>query len=77
MERLKLAIHATFPGFDILTFSPDLKLGAIEDWDSMSAINFAVELERVFEVPVGSQTFQSDQTVADVMAILIANGAVL
>ena len=47
--------------------APDLRLGAIAGWDSMNAITFTFELERVFDVELGETTFTGDQTIAEVM----------
>lgn len=50
--------------------SPDLRLGSVTGWDSMNAITFTFELERVFEVELGETTFTADQTIADVLDTL-------
>ena len=50
--------------------SPDLRLGSVTGWDSMNAITFTFELERVFEVELGETTFTADQTIADVLDML-------
>lgn len=47
--------------------SPDLRLGSVAGWDSMNAITFTFELERIFEVELGETTFTADQTIADVL----------
>ena len=46
---------------------PDLRLGSVTGWDSMNAITFTFELERVFGVELGETTFTADQTIADVL----------
>jgi acyl carrier protein len=46
---------------------PDLRLGSVTGWDSMNAITFTFELERVFDVELGETTFTADQTIADVL----------
>ena len=50
--------------------SLDLRLGSVTGWDSMNAITFTFELERVFEVELGETTFTADQTIADVLDTL-------
>jgi acyl carrier protein len=49
---------------------PDLRLGAIDGWDSMNSLSLILELERAFDVNLGETTLRADQTIADVLTAI-------
>jgi acyl carrier protein len=51
----------------------DLRLGAIDGWDSMNAVTFTMEVEQAFEVSLGETIFTRDQTIAEVLQVLHDN----
>ena len=48
----------------------DLRLGAIDGWDSMNSLSFLLELERAFDVNLGETTLRADLTIADVLTAI-------
>jgi acyl carrier protein len=52
----------------------DLPLGSFEGWDSMNAVTFTMELERVFEVDLGGVILTADQTLGEVVDLLRQKG---
>ena len=56
---------------------PDLRLGDIGGWDSMNAVTFSFELETAFDVTLGETTFNAQQTIGEVLAVLRERGAAL
>jgi acyl carrier protein len=52
----------------------NLTLGSLEGWDSMNAVTFSMELERVFEVDLGGAILTADQTLGEVVGLLREKG---
>ena len=75
MNKIQQAILAAFPNFDAAKLNDSLKLGEIDGWDSMSAVNFAIELETSFNVKLGDEVFRADQTIREVLTLLASRGA--
>ncbi len=71
--RLKAAFSGAF-GCDSLP-SPDRPLQEIDGFDSMSAVNFTLELEGAFGVDLVGVILSGEQTLADVVALLRDKGA--
>lgn len=60
---------------DDLQLQMDMPLREIEGWDSMRAVTFQVELERIFSVDLSDETISGSSTLADVAEILKRRGA--
>jgi len=71
-QRLESALAAVFRRTPIHV-TLDLRLGAIEGWDSMNAVTFTMEVEQAFEVQLGDTIFTRDQTIAQVLQVLHDN----
>jgi len=71
-RRLESALAAVFRRTPIHV-TLDLRLGAIDGWDSMNAVTFTMEVEQAFEVSLGETIFTRDQTIAEVLQILYDN----
>ncbi len=71
-QRLESALAAVFRRTPIHV-TLDLRLGAIEGWDSMNAVTFTMEVEQTFEVQLGDTIFTRDQTIAQVLQVLHDN----
>jgi acyl carrier protein len=72
--RLTKALRAVFRRAPA-ELTPDLALGHIAGWDSMTAVSFSFELEDAFDVTLGETTFAADQTIGDVLIVLRERGA--
>jgi len=68
-RRLTIALVAVFRRAPA-NLAPDLRLGAIDGWDSMNSLSFILELERAFDVNLGETTLRADQTIADVLTAI-------
>jgi acyl carrier protein len=73
-RRFRKALIAVFRKAPA-ALSPELPLGQIAGWDSMTAVSFSFELEDAFDVVLGETTFAADQTIGDVLDVLRARGA--
>ena len=73
-KRLTAALIAVFRKAPA-SLTPDMRLGDIGGWDSMNAVTFSFELETAFDVTLGETTFNAQQTIADVLAVLRERGA--
>jgi acyl carrier protein len=73
--KLRAALAEAF-GFDGLP-SPERPLQEVDGWDSMSAVNFTLELETTFGVDLAGVILSGEQTLADVIRLLADKGAVL
>jgi len=71
-QRLESALAAVFRRTPIHV-TLDLRLGAIEGWDSMNAVTFTMEVEQAFEVQLGDTIFTREQTIAQVLQVLHDN----
>lgn len=71
-RRLETALAAVFRRTPIRV-TLDMPLGAIEEWDSMNAVTFTMEVEEAFNVKLGETIFTRDQTIAQVLRILREN----
>jgi acyl carrier protein len=72
-QKLEAALAEVF-GAVPADLRPELPLGDIDGWDSMNAVTFTMELERLFEVDLGGVFLTADQTVAAVLALLHDKG---
>jgi acyl carrier protein len=68
-RRLTIALVAVFRRAPA-NLTPDLRLGAIDGWDSMNSLSLILELERAFDVNLGETTLRADQTIADVLTVI-------
>lgn len=76
MEKIITAIKSAFEEFDESEFRLDMLLDEIPDWDSMSSINFQLELQNMFGVKFPEDVaFTGDQKISEVIEILRKQGA--
>ena len=75
MEKIITAIKSAFEEFDESEFRSDMLLDEIPDWDSMSSINFQLELQNMFEVNLEDVVFTGDHKISEVIEILRKQGA--
>jgi acyl carrier protein len=68
-RRLESALAAVFRRAPIRV-TLDMPLGAIEEWDSMNAVTFTMEIEEAFKVNLGETIFTRDQTIGQVLQVL-------
>ena len=73
-RRMTAALVAVFRKAPA-NLAPELRLGDIGGWDSMNAVTFSFELETAFDVSLGETTFNAQQTIGDVLAVLRERGA--
>jgi len=74
MQKLLLAIKATFPGADVATLLPSTKMAQIPGWDSMNAINLVLEVESAFGCSNLSIEFSDEQTPGQICDELRSRG---
>lgn len=75
MAKLKACLTNVFPRCDTSAITLDTTLGEIPDWDSMNSINFLMELESTFSVPMANEILRPGQKVAGVIELLRQKGA--
>lgn len=68
----KLAALEDIMELDEGTLNPDMKLGDIEEWDSLSALSFVVLLGDEFNRKVSGQQIRAFQTVQDLLDVMEA-----
>ena len=68
----KLAALEDIMELDEGTLNPDMKLGDIEEWDSLSALSFVVLLGDEFNRKVSGQQSRAFQTVQDLLDVMEA-----
>jgi acyl carrier protein len=73
--KLSAALSEVFDYRDELRLRQPLQ--EIDGWDSMSAVNFTLELESVFDVDLSGIILSGEQTLLDVIALLAEKGAAL
>lgn len=74
MENVKQVFANVFD-LDPTGVTPDLRLDAIDGWDSMASVNLQLELESTFGVNLQDQPPAGEQTVADIVLLLRSKGA--
>ena len=77
MKRIFDSLKATFNDFDCESFTEDMALGEIPDWDSMNSMNFIAELEETYKADLSDVMLKESHTVSDIVKILQSKGIVL
>ena len=74
MNRAKSALREICEN-ESLQISPDEPLRGIEGWDSMRAVTFQLELERIYEVDLSDELITGSSTLAGIERVLRTKGA--
>ncbi len=67
LEIIAEGLEEIFPDAAELKITPDMELGAIPDWDSMSSVNFQVFIEQHFEVEIPQELLTEETTIDEVI----------
>ncbi len=67
LETIVEGLEEIFPDAAELEITPDMELGTIPDWDSMSSVNFQVFIEQHFEVEIPQELLTEETTIDEVI----------
>lgn len=67
---IKDGLMEIFPEMGEMQVTPEVVLGDIPDWDSMSSINLQMYLEQEFSVSVPHDLLHEDATIGDIITVV-------
>ena len=70
-EKIFDAIKKTFSKSKIPKNIDKLKIGDIEEWDSLGNFNLLLEIEKVFKIRIDTKSFNNIKSVKDIKSYLI------
>jgi len=70
LKSIETGVQEIFPDMGTQTVSPDMELGEIPDWDSMSSVNFHMFLEQQFKVTIPQDFLAERTTIQEVIDII-------
>ena len=74
MQNLITAMRETFPTLADDALKPELRLCDCPSWDSMTAVNLLMEVEKACGVTMGSYEPTDSTTLADLAVAIAAAG---
>lgn len=66
-EKLLQAIQVVSPSVNLEQIDMNLVLKTIPDWDSLTAINFSISIEKNFGLPAGTAVFIGEDSIKTVI----------
>lgn len=66
-ERLFQAIKTISSDFSLADLSLNLVLNTIPEWDSLTAINFSISIEKLFGLSEGSVVFTGEDSIETII----------
>lgn len=70
LKRISEGIEELFPEIGDIKIHPDLELGEIPEWDSMSSVNFQIFIEQNFQVQIPQDLLVEETTIAEVISYI-------
>ncbi len=70
LERIKQGLEEIFPEAADMEITPDMELGELPDWDSMSSVNFQTFIEEEFSVTIPQDRLNENVTVNEVIEMI-------
>lgn len=72
LDTLKEGLEEIFPDVVEMEIAPEMELGEIPDWDSMSSVNFQMFIQNHFELEIPQELLTEETTIQEVIGYINA-----